>query len=147
MATVMREVPANEALGIRARERGYKSAAAVARALAQPPYSIEVGRGYLAGIFNGDRPWPGDELFAALLHLLDYNLEDLGIDPSERPVVWHAVRDAREHGWLPHGGPHGGRPNGPADDKVNATSSWSGRYAGHRPLVGSGLTPSTVSAA
>jgi hypothetical protein len=140
MAKVMREVPAHEALGIRARERGYKSAAAVKRALEQPPYNIDVGRGYLAGIFNGDRPWPGDELFAALLHLLDLNLEDLGMDPSERPVVWLAVRQARTHGWPQPGPPDDGVANHPADGQVNEPIRRQSSLAGHGLLVGSGFT-------
>lgn len=122
MAKVMREVPAHEVLRLAAHERGYRTVASVHRALEAPPYNHRIGRAYLPGIFNGTRPLPGDELLAALLHLLGLNLRDLGMEPSERPVVWMAVEYARRHGWpQPRpgrepgsggGAPHRGNPDG-----------------------------------
>jgi hypothetical protein len=142
MARVMREVPAHTALELAAQAAGYKTAAAVARALGKPPYNIRVGRGYIAGIFNGDRfndeHQPGDELFAALLHLVHLNLDDLGMDPGDRPAVYAAVAWAREHGWPQRRGGGGPPDDGTvtanlSNEQVNRPIRSKGSYAGQTP--------------
>ena len=151
MARVMREVPAHTALELAAQAAGYKTAAAVARALGKPPYNISVGRGYIAGIFNGDRfndeHQPGDELFAALLHLVRLNLDDLGMDPGDRPAVYGAVAWAREHGWPQRRG--GGPPDGTVtsnlaneqvNDPIRRQGSYAGQAAPRKILVPAGIS-------
>jgi hypothetical protein len=125
VATTTLEVLVDDVIRTAMHRHGIWTVEQLRQALADDPYRVKIGRSYLNDIVNGDR-WPKDDtMFAALLHLLGLKLEQLGIDPDQRPAVWMTLEYAKEHGWRPRrpgGDPDGGLANEPSDDLVNETS-------------------------
>jgi hypothetical protein len=143
VATTTLEVLVDDAIRTAMHRRGLRTVEQLKHALADDPYRVKIGRSYLNDIVNGDR-WPKDDtMFAALLHLLGLKLENLGIDPDQRPAVWMTLQYAEEHGWRPRrtgGDPDGGLANGPFSEQVNETSCGKPRTPAHRMLVNARLS-------